>query len=217
MLARRSRMAKSTAPVSILQIEQLEDWTLPAPLFSVVSLGENYYPASLNDNGVVVGTLYSQILGQSEELGFVWQDGNTYKYHGFSPVAINNNNQIVGNTGWEAAYLSHFTGDYELLAQDDFDDDGSGASAINDAGQIVGFTSGRILDHGMFPVIWESPNSKIVEINVPPYNQGSAIDINNKGQIVGFGRDGFGGFLSFEGKATKISKDAGPSAINDLG
>src|SRR5262249_38411128 len=72
-----------------------------------------------------------------------------------------------------------------LGAQPEF----SGASGINNKGQIVG---GSIATNGFFTsaVLWE--NGKIFDLNtlIGPYNGwflSAAYDINDEGEIVGFG------------------------------
>jgi probable HAF family extracellular repeat protein len=152
---------------------------------------------ALNDLGQVVGN--SQFAGVWMEHAVLWDNGGiidlglpagtTYS----SPYDINNHGQIVGIARYEDRGPNHFTygpwrawvwqnGSIEELPPMP-GEQASSASAINNNGQILGYSGG--------PCIWQNkvPIS-LTDLLIPKdsvMNLGYLSDMNDRGQIVGVG------------------------------
>jgi probable HAF family extracellular repeat protein len=171
---------------------------------SLGSLGTSSYGIGINNKGQVVGWAFTG--NADDNHAFLWQDGQLTDL-GTLPgtsrsnaTAINNKGQVVGSSGtpygghavlWQNGQII----DLGTLQGTDFiagctqtHNCSSNPSAINNKGQIVGFS--ETLGGGQHAVLWQ--NEQITDLNaLIPADSGwvlaSASDINNKGQIVGLG------------------------------
>jgi probable HAF family extracellular repeat protein len=145
-------------------------------------------------------------LGASAE---AWQTSYSITDLGttFVPTDINEKSQIVGGSGDGRALLysdGHFTEISKLRSNDNV----ISANAINDKGQVVG----ESINVGVSSRIFLYNDGITQDLGI----EGSAYDINNKGQVVG-GSSG-GAFLYSDGITTIInSNNAIAYGINDKG
>jgi probable HAF family extracellular repeat protein len=147
----------------------------------------------LNNAGQIVG---GASLSDGSQHPVLWENdqiidlGNPFGGKGGSAVDINENRQIIGNymnsSGNEAAF---FWENGQMKDLGDLGGDFTWARAINDSAQIVG-VSVKNNDNNSRAVLWDE--GKMLDLNnLISENSGwellFAQDINNKGQIVGYG------------------------------
>lgn len=185
--------------------------------------GPSAVAQALNEVGGVVG--YSRLsLSSNFSHAVLWKDGLITDLTPDLPptetswaTAINESGQIVGNIGYTSAFLWH-EGARTPLGH--FGGGGSFASDINDAGVVVGSSSGR-------PFRWQ--NGVMTDIGLLPGSEdGGASGINSEGDIVGSsGRTDpdtyesfYSAFLYSNGVMTALpvpSSEAYAGDINDAG
>lgn len=186
---------------------------------------------SINAWGCIVG-----IIGISEEppisRGFIrWPNGNVIQLgtlggHSSRAWGVNNWAQVVGSSGtadgvphaflWQGGKMIDLVGPPSDPATR------SGANAINDHGQIVGYIRGSWLSIPR-AVMWEA--GKINMLLGVSLVTSSAVDINNLGQVVGVSPsepdETHHAFLWENGKTSKLGALYGDvsvaNGINDLG
>ncbi len=138
----------------------------------------------INDSGEIVGNAVAQ---NGQNLPILWKHGiivqlETLAQGEFgSAAAINNAGQVIGvlRTDWVPRAV--FWDDGEAIELSNLKEaSGSLTSGINERGQIVGTSVTDSLDKA---VLWEKDGS-IIDLGI----EGSAVAINNSGQIVVNGR-----------------------------
>lgn len=162
-----------------------------------LSIGEKFSSAAaINNAGDVVGESKNSV----DDRGFLWTETD-----GISDVGvladgvnsyardINDKGEIVGRSdtipnGLQSAFLRESDGTMVELADLPGGSDGGSAWAINELSQIVGSSSGA---NGLRAVLWE--NGSVFDLNDMVDASGAgwtltrATDINESGQIVGYG------------------------------
>jgi probable HAF family extracellular repeat protein len=142
----------------------------------------------INDAGQIVGKFN---LASDKFNPFLWENGTmidlgTLGFNG-GAQAINNQGQVVGYSGLRVGITHAFIWDKNNLMQDlgtlspDYKD--SIAYDINDAGQAVGASSSSTLQQ-VHATLWS--NGQVINLGTLGGNQGTAVAINNKGQVVGY-------------------------------
>ena len=159
------------------------------------------FALGLNDSGEAVG--YSQVSTLSNRQAVYWQSGVRHSVssnlggHDTIGYGVNNSGQIVGTSTvagdrdghaflWDKGTMTDL-GMLPGAVPNVMDHYSSGAIAINDNGQVVGYsTTGTATRHA---VLWQ--NGNITDLGLPssdvsPFALNStAWAINNKGQVVG--------------------------------
>ncbi len=156
--------------------------------------GSNAY--AINDWGQVVGVSYSYIGHFADYTGFIYSRGKMYQMGSIPgafqtvPTDINNFGQVTGGVNtWQNLYSHAFF--YSSGKMTDIGTLGGALSrgrAINNRGQIVGDSS--TADNSSHAFLYQ--NGKMIDLNdLIPSGSGwvlnSATDINDAGQIVGYG------------------------------
>ena len=134
----------------------------------------------VNDQGQVIGDVeQSQFADNPSQL---WDHGHVTVLHGMSHAhGINSKGQIVGAMhGYHAALWDGG----RLMDLGTLGGEGSEALAINDVGQVVGWS--QTASGEPHPFLWE--NGKMRDLGtLPGHARSEATAINAKGQIVGGG------------------------------
>ena len=191
--------------------------------------GDTNQACAINDAGQIAGESGAQAFlysgGQTQYLGTL--PGYTW---GTMPQAINNSNQVVGYSmsggggsprhaflyaGGQMQDLGTLSGKSE-----------SSASGINDAGEIVGYSSA---DYGSLPHAFLYTGGQMRDLGTLGGTSSSASDINNVGQVIGNSTTTGGSthaFVYSGGVMTDLNSLIDPSSVwtltqatasNDLG
>lgn len=178
------------------------------PQYKLTPLG-NVEVEKINDHGQVVG---GYLTDDSYQIPFFWQDGVMTSISGGNAWAIdiNNSGQVLVGIGGGYSYIwqngkSNSIGKVE-------------GHAINDYGQVVGITRESF---GVSAFLWENGVLTDLEIFFGGI-QSAALDINNKGQIVGYAEDSpysfrNRAFLWQNGTASDLKIEGQANAINNHG
>ena len=161
---------------------------------TIPRLVTNCHAKAINNGGEIIGTSASNMIQAMEEVNdhaFSWKNGllrdlgrpaKATDY--FYPAGINDEGQIVG-ASYPSPYLwenGHFTRLKVLPKRWPDGPINSGASGINNHGQIVGYA--YLLNGESYGVLWQGGNL-IRLARLHNGRQGGAIAINDQGQIVG--------------------------------
>jgi probable HAF family extracellular repeat protein/predicted outer membrane repeat protein len=194
--------------------------------------GRTTYAYGINDNGQVIGESYTS----NGYNAFIWDNGvmtnlGTIDQYGSVAKSINNSGQITGSITPEKSYIRQEAVLWDnntitTLGYLDANDPTSYGHAINENGQIVGYSLLRIgpsdLGHAC---LWE--NGELIDLDIFfPENiyATHAYDINGSGYIVGYaeiiGGNEYRAFLMtpIPEPVTRLVPDEYPtiqSAIND--
>lgn len=168
-------VAKSSSDNEIIIIEESQY------AFELVDLREEFDMVvawDVNDNGQIAGGNL-----------FVDSDGTSVTMGNMFARSMNNNAQVVGNSGQQAAYWDAGSGVVEL--SDSYESDISQANAINDQGEIAGEIVvehllyededyGDVYEEEFYSFLWsEASGDQSIG------NEGWAFGINNSGEVVG--------------------------------
>lgn len=189
------------------------------PTYRIVDLGvpEGYQSSTgndLNDKGQVVGMLFHAGLPENYRSYFVWSpelgmriwDG-AGKHMEPNPEGLNNRGKVAGRLQHEnSSHTDAFVatkGGLRKLGQ--LQPGGrSWASAINDAGVVVGQASVDERDH----VFRWTPDAGMVDLNPPDADESYAPGINDQGAIVAWywtvARDAQGLYIAADGTSTRL-------------
>jgi probable HAF family extracellular repeat protein len=208
---------------------------------ALTDLGTAGRANDLNDTG--------QVVGQSG--AFLWDSSSGLRPLNFSAAyGVNSSSQVVGTSNVynitmgktvpHAYFWSPGGGAQDINAYLAGGGDGSEARAINQEGQVVGWTQHYIsLDSGWYGAgwtaisnnayVWDSATSTRTSVGALPGDSASrALDINNLGQVIGTSGNVVGiryvgyvytpreAFLWQNGVLTDLGMPSA-SAINDLG
>jgi hypothetical protein len=163
---------------------------------------ERSFATGLNDSDTVVGYCESEDGPWGEGVGYVWQAGVATTLPGFEgaglyPLAINNDNVIVGYTyqaGWQfAAEWQRVDGQWTIAP---LCTSHSVAMAVNDSGTAVGYVREGPGDDR--PAIFSSDGCTVLDV------RGWATSINAAGDVVGI-LDSNAGFLYRNGQLVELS------------
>ena len=166
--------------------------------------GQCLFPLSkaidVNDRGLVVG--WGQSREGDESLctvhGFIWDNGTLTNLGAIAPVAVNNHDQIAGNTILVGPTHAALLQAGALTDLGTLGGDMSGVTALNDHGQIVGFsTTASGATHGF---LWQ--DGAMTDLGTLGGLSSRAIALNEHGQVVGNSTTGTGathGFLWQDG------------------
>jgi probable HAF family extracellular repeat protein len=158
---------------------------------------DDYYPSAVNNRG--------QVVAQQQERGYpergsgaMWtiaEDGTVdgpIHLGTFRPLDINDEGVMAGLQDSVAAIASFETntfGEIELVVTKlpGLSAGNLGvATALNNWGQVVGYSTDLRLDTGTFrPFLWD-PDFGLFALGSLGGTDGKALDINDRGQIVGF-------------------------------
>ncbi len=187
--------------------------------------------SDINEAGQIVGKFN---ITKEKFNPFLWQNGKmidlgTLGFNG-GAQGINNRGQVVGYSGLAFGITHAFQ-----WANGNMIDlgtlpgyNGSTAYDINDSGQAIGYSWNTITKES-HATLWS--NGQVTDLGTLGGNISAAVDINNKGQVVGFGNTtGNGGlnhgFIWEDGKMADVNSliaaDSGwflqqINGINDLG
>lgn len=184
--------------------------------FSNIPNAESYTALAINDHNQIVGQATLKNVGSpfpsTRHDAVMWDNGQITNL-GADPIItgisraqdINNLGQVVGYSETEIgihATLWH-DGDAVVIgdpsiASGNFPGPQSSAQAINDLGQVVGFAQSN---NGSFGFIWDGANGfQNLEDLIDPslgWSFDAAYDINNLGQITGWGTNAQGQSRAF--------------------
>ena len=157
--------------------------------------GQCLFPQSaaldLNDRGLVVG--WGDTREGDESLcmlhGFMWDNGRLTTLGAIAPVAVNNHDQIAGNTSVPFGPPFPREQSHGVLLQDSaltdlgtLGGDMSWVTALNEHGQIVGFsTTASGATHGF---LWQ--DGAMTDLGTLGGLSSRAIALNKHGQVAGW-------------------------------
>ncbi len=130
---------------------------------------------SVNNRGLVGGNIW-------EGGAFLWYHGKMLEVTKEGGVAINDHNQAVGACKVLDASRAFVWEMCSMTMLDTLGGQNSGASDINNRGQIAG--SAETATGEMHACLWQPDKIKPVDLGPPGVNSGGGA-INNKGQMVG--------------------------------
>jgi probable HAF family extracellular repeat protein len=163
---------------------------------------------AINNAGSVVGSVFSD-----PQRSFVYRDGLLVNFDAALAQGINASEQIVGTTSSRAFLYSN--GVFTDLGS--FGGPGSsGATAINDAGQVTGFADRR----GGFQVPFLFSDGAMVDIFAGTrITYGNGLDVNANGQVVGtVDFKGLPRLFTFaDGVASVFDAVGAATGVNDAG
>lgn len=175
--------------------------------------------SSINNNGQVVGISWRGRWWPQDDERFVaviWR-GNLVRTLGApeealssSPAGINERGQVILNKGLEdpsGPARLWANGQTITIAED------AVASAINSSGDVVGTV--KVDKKTSRPFLWRAGKLRTLA-TIPGYDSGSAVDINDRGQVVGSlaGARRSTGFLWTSGRVKPIAV-GGPAMLNN--
>jgi len=166
--------------------------------------------SDINESGQIVGWFKTT---KEKFNPFLWQNGEmidlgTLGFNG-GAQGINNQGQVVGYSGLAFGVTHAFLWEngqmIDLGTLPGYN--GSTAYDINDSGQAVGVSANNITQQER-ATLWS--NGQVTDLGTLGGNKTAAVDINNKGQVVGFGNTtGNGGlahgFIWEDGKMADIN------------
>lgn len=173
------------------------------------SLGRYSMAKGINNLGQVIG--WTDVEG-SQKHGFLWEPGRGMKDIGSlggdwnEANGINARGQIVGYLDGRIPFV--WANGRATVPSADVASRTATAYAINNRGKIVGYSMYR-------PCIWLS-GLKSSRPTLIGTGDGAAIGVNDKGQVVGVHKTGFG-FLWEHGRLTDFGATTNCMAINDAG
>lgn len=145
--------------------------------------GRAAFPRAVNSHDVVVG---SYVTDSGLQHPALWQDGELHELESGARVAkavaedINDSGAIAGHMGLSPYAWNAADGKARRLELPDQYADAGSAYGINNAGQIVG----SVLSYGQKSVLWE-PDGSVRYLDPHP-TESQALDINDRGQVVGW-------------------------------
>lgn len=157
--------------------------------------GISSYATSINDKGQVVGYSLLSLNDFNTYHAFLWQNGTmqdlgTLGGKNSFAQSINNKGQITGNSYvsdgdvggafiWENGVMKNLG-----VLSTNTQENTSGATSINDRGDIVGLSTTK--DRGTHPFIWkDGVMNDLVTSTTTSYSDIQAKSINNRGIIAG--------------------------------
>jgi uncharacterized membrane protein len=158
----------------------------------------------LNDEGVVVGA------GVSPYRAIFWTLEGSAVPFGSEPSSadgINNHGYIVGTRSvtpgcWNCprvGFVYHVQSGFTDL-RPVWDEGGTGATAINEAGTVVGWAARAPNDHDLTPVVWRrnanGEYSEPIVLHMNSWPGGMATAVNSRGDVVGTLSYSMGPYLS---------------------
>jgi probable HAF family extracellular repeat protein len=140
------------------------------------------------------------VVGSSGSVPFLWNATTGMQLLetlglGGSAMGINDSGQVVGNSGDTAVLWNPGEAPQDLgtLGGSELGGYVSGATAINNAGQVVGWSLTNVRPGPTHAFLW-SPGSGMKDLGAFPYATNSyATGINNSGVVVGYVQNGPGG------------------------
>jgi len=202
-LAKRSMVLVGIAALGYLPTMAVGD-----TLYTVTALG-SFFPQDLNDLGDVVGgrsflhtggeltdlgltgsmvaiNNNAQIAGQHAPYqAYVYENGTVTTLSEVDSIALalNEAGQVVGTENSRAAlWQDGSTTALPFLTAPTFGDR-STAFAINESGQIAGWTISGVRANA---VIWDE--GAIIDLAMPDWDESQALDINDRGHVTGYWR-----------------------------
>jgi probable HAF family extracellular repeat protein len=197
----------------------------PAPTISTTVIGNLgpgtnscLFPQSaaldVNDRGLVVGWSDSACALR----GFVWDTGVMTNLGAIAPVAVNNHDQIAANIDGPFPPLFPDAGTHGVLLQKGvltdlgtLGGDMSWAVALNDNGQIVGYST--TADGATHAFLWQA--GTMTDLGTLGGSSSRAITVNERGQVAGNSDTPSGathGFLWQNGVITDLGTLGGPTS-----
>ena len=174
-------------------------------------LGGNMWPQDINDRGQVVGQQYVASRGTWE--AFLWADGVVTElgtlggYYG-GAYGINDRGEIVGTSGTASGSQHAVLWQDGVITDLGVGSSSSAARAINNRGQVVGQSTGSGMEH---PFLWQ--DGVMTNLGTLGGNYGSAIGINDHGQVAGLSATAAGAghpFLWEDGAMADLTSGQSP-------
>ncbi|MGQ9652412.1 MAG: PEP-CTERM sorting domain-containing protein [Phycisphaerae bacterium] len=185
----------------------------------------------INNAGQVVGWAFLETAPNVYYMrAFMWEDGSIHDLGALpgeersAALQINAHGQIAGDAGYTSIHAVVWNVGNQIIR--DLGTLGglhSGARAINDAGQVVGFSHmpGQCCSHAF---LWTLEDGMVDLGTLPIGHSTEARGINNLGQVVGFTGPHFRAFVWEDGHLRYIDPDAETSlettfanGVNDSG
>ncbi len=189
-------------------------WTSTGGMINLGTLGgNNTHAYSINNRGEVVGTSKATSTGSLSDMhAFLWTQSGGIRDIGIgSAQDINNRGQVVGMEIWRAFLWTEDLGRVFLGDLGGGLTHASMATAINDRGQVVGWS---LTPSGYWhPFLW-TPDGGIIDLGSLGNYTSYAWDINNRGQIVGSFDDWVGANIT--SNAALWTARTGWQNLNDL-
>lgn len=170
----------------------------------------SFYPLKINNLGQILGLSYGQPFDNFRPDAVILTPNKVIKLPVLNPNDINNIGQVVGSSEKEAVLWSdsHVFG-LGFLGSGSNVNTYSVARSINDLGQVVGLSTISQISPLTHAFLWDGQLEDINNLIASDsgWELTDALDINNKGQIVGIGR------LNGQSKAYLLTPLSAPVSV----